>query len=837
MRGFPESGIHSLINAQEAIDSSTQATDNGRVDINLESCLCKSLSLLVPGHLEPETKPAALPEHELPLPKYTEAGPHSIRLNIIIQVVGSRGDVQPFVALGEELLRHGHRVRLATHDMFGDFVRASGLEFFPVGGDPAELMAYMVKNPGLVPSMKSLRAGDIQKKRKMVAEMLEGFWRSCVEPDPETQRPFVAEAIIANPPSFAHVHCAQVLGVPLHLMFTMPWTSTRRFCHPLANLKAYGESGVSQEVANYVSYMAVEWMTWQGLGDIINAWRGTLDLEPVPFSEGPGLAENLKVPFTYCWSPALIPKPDDWPAHIDVCGFFFRDPPGFTPEAELAKFLETGPPPIYIGFGSIVINDLDAVTAMLLEAIRSVGVRAIISKGWSNLGKGLGPDANVFYLGDCPHEWLFQRVSVVVHHGGAGTTACGLLNGKPTVIVPFFGDQPFWGGMVAAAGAGPSPIPQKQLNAKNLAEAIRFCLTPEASNAARRMAAEMQSEGGVRRAVASFHANLPLEKMRCDILPNLAAAWSVKTKGSKTVKLSKEAAEVLVAELKVNADDLKRYESKQTHIDLRRWDPVTATASSLAATGAGMVTSAADIVVKPVQALSRSSTHSHDSASRKDPASHRSPSRETKDSEADLYGRPAALDLPENPPPQRRSEQGSHRAGAALLGCASGVGGFFKHWAKGMYLDMPLAVSEGMRNAPRLYGGEVYDPGRVTDWKTGGAAAGKNFVHGIVEGLGGVVAAPVRGAKREGALGAAKGVGVGLLNMGTKFSSGVLGLVAFSGQGLYLSARAAMHSDTRKVIREASMREGESALLSGYGKGFDIDRRVVVEAFDRLIRG
>ncbi|KXX80126.1 Sterol 3-beta-glucosyltransferase [Madurella mycetomatis] len=837
MEGLPGSGVNSLIDAQEAVDNLAQTTDNGRVDINFKSRLCKSLSLLVPRDWEPEAKHAVLPEQELP-PRYHEVPPRSIRLNIVIQVVGSRGDVQPFVALGVELQRHGHRVRLTTHDTFSDFVRASGLEFFPVGGNPAELMAYMVKNPGLVPSMRSLQAGDIQKKRKMVAQMLDGFWRSCVEPDPATQKPFVAEAIIANPPSFAHVHCAQALGVPLHLMFTMPWTSTRRFCHPLANLKAYGESGVSREVANYVSYMAVEWMTWQGLGDIINAWRKTLDLEPVPFSEGPGLAENLKVPFTYCWSPALIPKPDDWPAHIDVCGFFFRDPPRFTPEPELAKFLGTGPPPIYIGFGSIVINDPEAVTDTLLEAIRCTGVRAIISKGWSNLGKGQGSDSNVFYLGDCPHEWLFQHVSVVVHHGGAGTTACGLLNGRPTVVVPFFGDQPFWGNMVAAAGAGPSPIPQKQLNTTNLAEAIRFCLTPEASNAARRMATEMQSESGVRRAVASFHANLPLEKMRCDILPNLAAAWSLKTRDCKTLKLSKEAAEVLVAESKVKACDLKRYESKPTHIDLRRWDPVTATASSLAATGAGIVTSAADIIVKPVQAFSRSPTHSHDSTSKEDTASHRSPSLETKHSDADLYGRPAGLDLPENPRRlQVRSEQGSSRVGAALLGCVSGVGGFFKHWTKGMYLDMPLAVSEGMRNAPRLYGGEVYEPGRVTDWKTGGAAAGKNFVHGIVEGLGGVVAAPVRGAKREGALGAAKGVGVGLLNMGTKLSSGVLGLVAFSGQGLYLSARAAICSDTRKMIMEESKGEGESSLLFGQGKGLNIDRRVVVEAFDRLIRG
>jgi hypothetical protein len=122
-------------------------------------------------------------------------------------------------------------------------------------------MSYMVKNPGLIPSIKSIRAGDIQRKRAMVSEMLDGCWKSCIEPDPESGAPFVAEAIIANPPSFAHVHCAQVLGVPLHLVFTMPWSSTRAFPHPLANLK---NSTVDPQLANYVSYGIVEWMTWQG---------------------------------------------------------------------------------------------------------------------------------------------------------------------------------------------------------------------------------------------------------------------------------------------------------------------------------------------------------------------------------------------------------------------------------------------------------------------------------------------------------------------------------------------------------------------------------------------
>ena len=135
-------------------------------------------------------------------------------MNIVIQIVGSRGDVQPFIAIGNELQKHGHRVRIATHDIFEDFVQEHGLEFYPIGGNPAELMAYMVKNPSLVPSMSSLLAGDIQSKRKMITGMLDKCWKSCIGNDPRTGIPFTADAIIGNPPSFSPIHCAQALGCP-----------------------------------------------------------------------------------------------------------------------------------------------------------------------------------------------------------------------------------------------------------------------------------------------------------------------------------------------------------------------------------------------------------------------------------------------------------------------------------------------------------------------------------------------------------------------------------------------------------------------------------------------
>jgi len=305
--------------------------DDGRVDVNCHVPLGRRLSRLL------DSQKSIL--HSSNPQRSDRTGPPPPRLNIVIQVAGSRGDAQPFVALGCALQRdHNHRVRIATHSVFEDFVRFAGLEFYPLGGDPAELMAYIVKNPGLIPSFASVKAGDIGRKRDMLGEMLEGCWKSCIERDQRTQAPFVADAIIANPPSMGHVHCAQALSIPLHIMFTMPWSTTRSFSHPLANLKVSAETNI--RVANSLSFGIVEFMMWQGYvcrrepfltvnarlltphfstGDLVNRWRTrTLDLEPVTDADGPKLVERLAIPHTYCWSPALVPRPDDWPSYIGM---------------------------------------------------------------------------------------------------------------------------------------------------------------------------------------------------------------------------------------------------------------------------------------------------------------------------------------------------------------------------------------------------------------------------------------------------------------------------------------------------------------------------------------
>ncbi|KAJ9271916.1 CAZyme family GT1 [Paecilomyces variotii] len=750
--------------------------NDGRISVDASSRLCRTLSKLLPS----------VPiRSSAPPPRYVDiVATPKFCLNIVIQIVGSRGDVQPFVALGTELQRIGHRVRIATHNCFEQFINEAGLEFFPIGGDPADLMAYMVKNPGLIPSMHSLRGGDIQKKRLMMAEILHGCWQSCLMPDPVTNAPFVANAIIANPPSFAHVHCAQALGIPLHLMFTMPWSATRAFPHPLANMH---NVPADQDWVNRVSYGVVDWLSWQGLGDVINDWRQhELELEPISLSDGPFLLRTLNVPYTYCWSPGLVAKPDDWPENADVCGFFFRDPPDYQPSPQIAVFLNAGPPPVYIGFGSIVIEDPDRMIEILLQAIEDAGVRAIISRGWSNL---TGPDLpHVLYLDDCPHEWLFQHVSAVVHHGGAGTTACGLRNGRPTVIVPFFGDQPFWANMVSAARAGPDPIPQKLLSGPSLAQAIRYCLTPEAVQAARDIAIKMRGEDGVQAAVASFHRHLPQGLVECDILPQFPACWRYR-KGKRRYRLSKIAAEILVEK---NMLDHKKLKPKGD---------------------CGTDISPNQLQENPVQLRPPESSHIADNALSIRKV--RSTNELTRTDRFEPGGKGRALAM----------VSASTRASGKLLG----------KFVSGTMVDVPLAAAEGFRALSDLYGDRVHEYGKVKDWKSGAIAGVKSFAIGMGESITDPLYQPYKGARDGGALGFAGGLFKGSFGVIAKMTHASLGLVAYPGQGIKRSLQAALHESTRKSIVTALHEDGKDMARQWRLRG--IKDGMVVEKFLSMGRG
>jgi hypothetical protein len=210
------------------------------------------------------------------------------------------------------------------------------------------------------------------------------------------------------------------------------------------------------------------------------------------------------------------------------------------------------------------VDDPNAMTRMIFDAVAKTGQRALVSKGWGGLGgaelEKSKPD-NIFMLGNCPHDWLFQHVSCVVHHGGAGTTAAGIALGQPTVIVPFFGDQPFWGAMVARAGAGPAPTPYKELTAQKLADAILYALRLETKERARELGEKIREERGCESGARSFHAAMDVERMRRMMVPDKPAVWRVKTKGADTedVRLSAFAAAVLGNEGVIDVNQLRLY--------------------------------------------------------------------------------------------------------------------------------------------------------------------------------------------------------------------------------------------------------------------------------------
>lgn len=307
------------------------------------------------------------------------------------------------------------------------------------------------------------------------------------------------------------------------------------------------------------------------------------------------------MPYTYLWSPGLIPKPADWGPEIDIAGFVFLDlASSFQPPETLVEFLDAGEPPVYIGFGSIVVDDPDKFTALIFKAVQKSGVRALVSKGWGGLGDEGNTPENIYMLENTPHDWLFPRVSAVVHHGGAGTTAIGLKCGKPTMIVPFFGDQPFWGAMVANAGAGAQqPIPYKHLSIDSLAEGIKQCLSPEAKAAAEKIAAAIAAEGdGARNAVRSFHSHLQLQgekSMRCSILVDRVATWQVK---KSPLRLSTLAAELLVEKRRLKWHNLRPIRNCDWNDFEGPGEPLTGGGAALLGTAGGVVKGIGSVPVR-----------------------------------------------------------------------------------------------------------------------------------------------------------------------------------------------------------------------------------------------
>ncbi len=214
-------------------------------------------------------------------------------------------------------------------------------------------------------------------------------------------------------------------------------------------------------------------------------------------------------PAIYGISPNVLPKPPDWGDNIEITGYWFLDTPAdWQPPKDLVDFLLAGPPPVYVGFGSMSIRNPEETTEIVIQALSRTKQRGLLATGWGGLKLADLPD-NVFKIDSVPHDWLFSQMAAVIHHGGAGTTAAGLRAGIPTITVPFFVDQPFWGKRVAELGVGPQPIPRKQLSVERLAAAITTVVSDKELQ--RRVAVlgeRIRTEDGVAKAVEVIQHHL-----------------------------------------------------------------------------------------------------------------------------------------------------------------------------------------------------------------------------------------------------------------------------------------------------------------------------------------
>lgn len=416
-------------------------------------------------------------------------------LRFSLLTIGSRGDVQPYIALGLGLKKEGHEVTIITHKEFQEWINKHGLLFKEIAGNPTELMSLMVThgsmNVGLLKEASS-------KFRGWIKEVLTSSWEACQD----------TEILIESPSAMAGIHIAEALGIPYFRAFTMPWTRTRAYPH--AFIVPDQKKGGSY---NYLTHVLFENIFWKGTSGQINKWRKeTLGLQKTNLD----LLQQNKVPFLYNVSPTVMPPPVDYSDWVTVTGYWFLDEAvTYEPKQELIDFMfnarKDGKKLVYIGFGSIVVSNPKELTQAVVDAVVDADVRCILNKGWSERLGGTSEvevqlPAQIYNSGAIPHDWLFPQIDAAVHHGGSGTTGATLRAGLPTIIKPFFADQFFYASRMEDIGAG---IALKKLNVKSLSKALKEATTNQRMiTKANSIGEKIRKEDGVSTAITNIYREL-----------------------------------------------------------------------------------------------------------------------------------------------------------------------------------------------------------------------------------------------------------------------------------------------------------------------------------------
>lgn len=408
-------------------------------------------------------------------------------MHITLFTIGSRGDIEPYIALGRGLVASGHTVRLATHERYEPEIREEGMEFSPASGDPRQMMEGEPGKRWLESGRNPARI--MRRLLDLSGPIFHQYLKDCEAAIAGT------DAVLFSVLAFPAYHLAEAARIPAIGAYLQPMTRTREF--PSLFTKRSRSA-----LLNLWSHVAVEQITWQPVRRTVNRWRAGLGLDPLPRS---GLYRSIyqSMPVLYGFSPAVVSPPSDWPEQIKVTGYWVREGSGeWRPSEALVRFLADGPAPVYVGFGSRPEREPESLAALVLAAVRQVERRAVLLTGWGGLTVADSGD-DVLVVDEVPHDWLFPQMAAVVHHGGAGTTGTALQSGTPSVVVPSFADQFFWGERVAAIGAGIN-LPRRKLTIGSLSQAIVETKEENMRLRAAELGAKLRAENGVERAVAEL---------------------------------------------------------------------------------------------------------------------------------------------------------------------------------------------------------------------------------------------------------------------------------------------------------------------------------------------
>ncbi len=411
-------------------------------------------------------------------------------MKFTVLATGSRGDVQPFVAMGFGLQQAGHELCFVTNAHFESWIHSYGLNFRPIHWDAqaslqTEQGQRMVQSGRILDTIKYF----MQVAPKLLPQLRAESWEACQD----------AKNLFYSISSCGH-DIAEKLKIPSIPGLLHPFIPTRSFPTQVLLINLGGS-------LNLMTHYLTEQAFWQAIHHSNNTFRQkTLGLAPIRFPDTLfSVLRKQRNPLLCSLSPTVIPRPSDWPKYVHMNGYWFLPAsPAWQAPSDLLDFINSGPPPVYVGFGSMANQGAEEMTGLVIKALKLSRQRGVLASGWGSLGAVDFSD-DIFFLAETPHDWLFPQMAAVVHHGGAGTTAAGLRAGVPAVVVPHMQDQPYWGQRLYKMGLGPKPIPRRKLTVENLAQNITIAVhNQDIRERTRQVGQKIRAEDGIGRAIEVF---------------------------------------------------------------------------------------------------------------------------------------------------------------------------------------------------------------------------------------------------------------------------------------------------------------------------------------------